>query len=255
MTDLDLGMDLARLLGIVANHDRMDIVTINGAPWSKSRPRFARGRTYTAREDADAEKRTLSYLTRVKPYTGNVALGCVFFRPNRQRIDADNLLKHVCDAANGVIWADDSQITAIMGRVELDPANPRTVVVIGEHISTLTRGTDFHLPCPVCGTPVPNESRVTCSMECSLIYRGYQSLAEPVPCKQCGKPFVRQTKTRSLCSDNCRVEWLRGARKKAARPFSRCFTCGKELAHRRDGQCRDCWKATRPAKTRSANAS
>lgn len=74
-----------------------------------------------------------------RPFTGNVGLVCLFFRPDRQRIDVDNLLKHVCDAANGVLWVDDTQCTAIAGVIGLDRDDPRTVIAVGVHESTMIR--------------------------------------------------------------------------------------------------------------------
>ena len=56
----------------------MAMVTVPGAPWSKSRPRFTKtSRTY-AQPDRDAEERTASYLKRVvkEPYPGNVGMAC-----------------------------------------------------------------------------------------------------------------------------------------------------------------------------------
>lgn len=117
-------------------------LTIPGVPYSKSRPRFTRqGRAYHKSDDVDAEQRTGIYLraTVRRPYLGNVALACLFFRPNRNIVDADNLLKHVCDAANNVLWIDDSQCTGIVGIVDVDATDPRTVVAVGVHLSGLVR--------------------------------------------------------------------------------------------------------------------
>lgn len=123
------------------------VLTLAGPPASKSRPRFSQGRTYKSDADTAAEQATAWQLRRVfrQPWTGNLALGCVFFRPDRQRIDTDNMLKHVCDAGNGIAWGDDAQITATYAMVELDAAAPRTLLVITRHVSSLDR----------CGAPKP----------------------------------------------------------------------------------------------------
>jgi Holliday junction resolvase RusA-like endonuclease len=231
--------------------DEIIMITIPGAPWSKARPRFGNGRTFVKHEDIDAEKRTATYLRKMvrTPFTGNVFIGCLFFRPNRQRIDTDNLIKHVCDAANGVLWKDDSQCTGVMGVLELDPDNPRTVMIIGRHETTLTRGSDDSMPCQICGKLIIRTSRMrghppkTCSRECSAIARGYQSLTTPVPCTQCGQMFKRTTKTQHLCSTDCLPGYMRDRAKAVSVPFSRCVDCDSELTHRRGGRCRDCWKA------------
>lgn len=228
-----------------------------GEPASKSRPRFTRnGRPYRTREDVDAEMRTALHLKNVfrEPWTGNVALGCVFFRPNKQRIDVDNMLKHVCDAANGIAWVDDSQVTAVYGVAELDIENPRTIMVFAQHRSTLLRGTDNVGYCEHCGEAFPAVGRTTkrfCSKECSYKARGHD-LSAPVPCKQCGVPFRRTTKAQIMCSRECRADSLRGRNRARGVPRSRCEDCGKELPHTRGGRCRPCWRANPNPKVKAS---
>lgn len=250
-SDVDRMLEMFSALNL-GQSDSMAMVTVPGAPWSKSRPRFTKtGRSYAKPEDRDAEERTASYLKRVvkEPYPGNVGMACLFFRPNRQRIDADNLLKHVCDAGNGILWHDDSQCTAIMGVVELDADRPRTVVAIGEHVSTLKRGSDDTVDCRTCGKPIPLSSRMrghapkTCSQKCRQASLGYPELAELVPCQECGRKFRRRVRTQKLCSETCRTDSIRNKAKRRWVPYSLCMDCGKELAHRRGGRCRDCWKS------------
>ncbi len=143
-----------------------------GEPHSKARPRFNKeGRAYKDPADAEAERATKDRMRlwwRRPPLTGNVALGCVFHRSSRQEIDGDNLLKHVCDAGNGLLWVDDSQVTAKYAEIQLDPERPRTVLVIAPHVSTMRRGTDNVRPCEGCGgsfTPSRAEQRF-CKREC-----------------------------------------------------------------------------------------
>lgn len=227
---------------------RMFMVVIKGEPASKSRPRFTKhGRPYRTKEDVDAEARTASHLRRTfaAPWTGNVALGCVFFRPSKQRIDVDNMLKHVCDAANGIAWIDDSQVTAVYGVAELDAEHPRTVLMFAQHRSTLLRGTDNVRPCEYCGTEFPIVGRTTkrfCTSACAYKARSHD-LSAPVPCKHCEQPFRRTTSAQVMCSPECRVESLRGKQKAKAGPLSTCTSCGSELSHRRGGRCRACWRA------------
>jgi Holliday junction resolvase RusA-like endonuclease len=262
LSDVERCLDMYDALAVAGFDDDLAVVTIPGAPWSKSRPRFGKGRTFTPREDLDAEKRTATYLRQIirTPHTGNVFIGCLFFRPNRQRIDTDNLVKHVCDAANGVLWKDDSQCTGLMAVLELDVINPRTVVIIGRHDTTLTRGTDATIACQVCGGPIylddcRGKPPKTCSPECRLKVPGAPgSLAELVPCLHCKTPFRRRTQAQKLCSERCRYDYLRDKRKGVA-TFSACQVCGKQLAHRRGGRCRECWKADpKPLYRMEANA-
>ncbi|MBB5081331.1 RusA family crossover junction endodeoxyribonuclease [Nonomuraea endophytica] len=227
---------------------QMMMAVIDGEPPSKSRPRFTRnGKPYRTKEDVDAEARTAQHLRRIfdQPWTGNIALGCIFFRPNKQRIDVDNMIKHVCDAANGIAWNDDSQVTAVYGVAELDQQSPRTVLIFAQHRSTLTRGTDNVRPCEYCGTPFELVGRTTkrfCTAACSYKARGYD-LSEPILCKQCGQLFRRTTKAQILCSRECRADSVRGRNRSRGGPPSNCATCGKPLSHRRGGRCRDCWRA------------
>lgn len=247
--------DLCRVIGMLqaVAGDLHDVhsTLLNWEPASKARPRFGKnGHTYTPAESRAAEARTAAWLRTMfdEPMTGNVAMACIFFRPNRQRIDADNMLKHVCDAANGIIWNDDSQVTAVLGIVELDADRPRTLIAVAPHMSTMTRGTDATYPCAQCGRPIPmegqNSRRKTCSKGCAAKIRGYEPLDEPIPCAECGEPFRRTTKTQRLCSPECRANRIRGRNKSRATPRSRCLDCARELTHHRGGRCRSCWRAS-----------
>jgi len=153
-------------------------VAYDGEPHRKMRPKFARrGRhtvTYQPDEDVAAEARTASFLRKwiTTKFTGNVALVGTFYRSDRQVIDTDNLIKHVCDAGNGVAWVDDSQATATCGFIELDPAHPRTALLVAHHLdSSLKRGTDHVATCPACGGVFSLEGKPAtarfCSQPCS----------------------------------------------------------------------------------------
>jgi len=246
----DMQRALAMFNALDLDSDRVHCLVIPGAPWSKARPRFGHGRTYKTKEDTDAQARTALYLRNAirQQFTGNVAMGCVFYRPNRQRIDTDNLLKHISDAATGVVWEDDSQCTAVMGILEYDPDNPRTVVMFGTHISSLKRGTDSDYPCEVCGALISLKGqtlpRRACSPACSQALRGRVSLADPIPCRQCNKPFKRTTRTNVFCSDACRVASMVAKNRSKGKPLSKCSDCGVQLAHYRGGRCRNCWRVS-----------
>lgn len=184
--------------------------TLNGAPHSKSRHRHTRsGRGYMLAEDRNAEKETALHLKRLtaSPFNGNLALGCVFFRPNRQRIDCDNMLKHICDAANGVLWHDDCQVTAVMGIVEYDQASPRTLVMVGQHESTLVR-----------------------------------DAVTPIKCVHCGKQFIRKKAGQTICSKACRQLWQIGRNRSRAMVLDpKCFVCGAAVSRPEVQRCRSCW--------------
>lgn len=124
---------------------RLCYTVIPGAPVAKKRPRFTkRGHAYHDPADKAAEEKTgwiLQSMIRNQQFTGNVGLVCIFYRPDRRRIDGDNMLKHILDAANSIVFQDDSQVTATLGIVEYDKNNPRTIVLFGDHVSTMKRGT------------------------------------------------------------------------------------------------------------------
>ncbi len=177
--DVDDECDL-RLLGLadalfINTEQDFYLLNLPGSPWSKSRPRFSRqGHAYPDPKDVAAEKETGKFLkAQCAPFTGNVGLVCIFYRPNLKRIDADNLMKHVCDSGNGILWKDDSQITAEVSIVELDRDNPRTLIAVGKHASSMPRGSDAVYPCETCGGPIPvDESPArTCSVKCGRTRR------------------------------------------------------------------------------------
>ena len=155
-----------------------DITTVRyavmpGEPHRKMRPKFGRrGRhtvTYQPKEDELAEAKTGAFLRRCMPpaFGGNVALAAIFYRSDRQVIDTDNLIKHICDAGNGILFVDDSQATATAGIIELDPTNPRTVLALTTHRSTMKRGTDNVAICQVCGGVFSLEGKPSAQRNCS----------------------------------------------------------------------------------------
>lgn len=246
-TPADSEVALRLFQRLCPDSDELRMIVIPGEPKSKARPRFTRsGRTYHAPADKAGEARTAAFMRSSvrSPYTGNVALGCVFYRPNRQRIDVDNMLKHVCDAANGVLWVDDSQVTAVMGVAELDSDRPRTVIVIGRHVSTLSRGTDATVPCERCGGPISlvggkTARRRFCSRACAT---GARTTNTSTPCAQCGNAFIPTSHRQKLCSPACRTVYIHDTRHQKGQPLSKCSSCGKTLTHRRGGRCRECWR-------------
>ncbi|MFJ7592467.1 RusA family crossover junction endodeoxyribonuclease [Streptomyces sp. NPDC097617] len=139
----EFDQERARLLAgaLAPGVTEYEFLVMNGDPASKARPRFGNGRAYKTEADTAAETKTGWSLRRSfrQPWSGNLALACVFFRPDRQRIDVDNMVKHVADAGNGIAWLDDAQITAVYGVAELDVEHPRTLIVVARHVSSLDR--------------------------------------------------------------------------------------------------------------------
>lgn len=160
-------MQVALSLGALDH--RMDVLVHEGDPMSKARSRFVKaGGGYTPAAVRAAEERMGAGFEAWEPFTGNVAVCCIFVRANAQRIDVDNMLKLVLDAATRAkLWADDSQVTAIAGLIEHDPYDPRTIVAMAPHRSTLARGEDSWPTCPTCGNRFNGDGRRKfCSREC-----------------------------------------------------------------------------------------
>lgn len=155
--DIDRALALASVIGRVGttDQDRVVLVVIPGNPPTKVRARAnRRGHVYHDPKAKAAERETGRHIRdaiKGNPFTGNVAVACLFFRSDLRHQDVDNLLKHVCDAANKIAWADDSQVTAVLGTMEYDRENPRTVLVLTPHDSSLRRGTDDVVACKGCG--------------------------------------------------------------------------------------------------------
>lgn len=106
-------------------------MTLNIEPVAKGRPRFMKqGHTYTP-ESTRRFERELKLLLKLgfrafKPALGPLKLTARFIltkpaRPKHKsepitRPDTDNYLKGLMDAANGILWLDDSQVVHIDAR-------------------------------------------------------------------------------------------------------------------------------------------
>lgn len=131
----DMGVAIEHLTAMLVGAPLVDMrwFVEPGAPQTKERPRSGRsGLFYTPRRTRTAERNlALRFLAcrGVRPISGDVAIACVFFWPDRRRRDSDNALKLVLDAGTkGHAWLDDSQIVAAGAFCRIDKHNPRTVV-------------------------------------------------------------------------------------------------------------------------------
>ena len=133
---------------------------IDGDPVAKGRPRFRAIKkfvsTYTPKKTLLAEKHIrdcfkASYPDFKTPLEGPISLVVKFYmpvpasiskkkqmslklQPHLKRPDLDNLLKTVCDALNGYVWKDDSQIYLITAiKAYSDDQGPSTLVEINNY--------------------------------------------------------------------------------------------------------------------------
>jgi len=123
------------------------LIELAGPPVGKGRPRFVRktGRTYTPSRTRDYEDRlrlaAVLAMRGRKPLAGALELGMMAYLPIPQswsrgqreaaargtllptsKPDGDNILKLI-DSLNGVVWADDAQVTdtVVRKRYATDP--------------------------------------------------------------------------------------------------------------------------------------
>lgn len=117
-------------------------ITVPGNPLPKARPRMGGRRVYTPKRTVDAERQVAEALSVVSKFDSNVSVKCTFYRDSKRRVDLDNLVKTVLDAATAAgVWHDDSQVTVLSAALELDKVNPRTEISIGPHLyCTMPRG-------------------------------------------------------------------------------------------------------------------
>jgi crossover junction endodeoxyribonuclease RusA len=185
--------------------------------------------------------------THGQTFTGNVALVAVFFRPTRQRIDADNMMKVVMDAGTRArVWRDDSQVTAQASFVEWDPRRPRTLVAVCATMSSMDRRLAWQFVCERCNRPFtasPYGRRKVqprfCSRTCAS-----PRIKGSARCPKCSSVFDRAASGQKYCSRDC-AGTAPGSRKPAElqRPRQRCEICGALVSRREYRRCRDCWKA------------
>lgn len=141
-TDAELTAQLLQAYTALGGVGNPVVLTLPWVPVAKTRPRFTRGgRAYHDPKDRAAEEKTRTWLllNTAGRLETNVVVVAGFCRPDRRGVDSDNLLKHFLDASNNVLFYDDVQVTASAAVVEYDPQHPRTVVVFGEHDSSMDR--------------------------------------------------------------------------------------------------------------------
>lgn len=195
---------------------------VDGEPVSKARPRFVqfggRVKTYTPKKTRDSENEVAWHFRQARPdwqVDGASGFGvfAVFFAEGFQRRDVDNMLKLVLDALNGVVWADDSQVTEVSGRqtrggVEFT-GGARTAIMI---YRTMTHVQPSRA-CQRCGTSFvlyPSQrARKFCNRACATAARtGVPSgQKKPRTCVVCNGQFMltpTQNRDKKYCSDDCR---------------------------------------------------
>lgn len=104
-------------------------------PWQRA-GRTRKGIAYTPKETLQYERAikttamTVHLHTDTWPKCSRYRLHIEAFFADRRRRDLDNVAKAVCDALNGVAYADDSQIDQLTVKRWVDTMHPRTVITI-----------------------------------------------------------------------------------------------------------------------------
>ena len=224
-------------------------LAVPGDPVAHQRPRFTRtGHTYTP-EKSRSFKLGIAALIKAKIPTARDPLSkfgvqARFYRSNRQRIDADNLLKSVLDACTqSGIWKDDSQVVELAARVWLAQAVPRL-----EFIVYLAPDPSPGKPCPQCGKETrfgKLSKRIYCSRACANASKRISLV-----CRQCRRPFdIPRCKVkgnpgypRAFCSRECSIEAFRALKRIKGKESDtwRCGVCGGRVSRKEYKQCRAC---------------
>ncbi len=136
-----------------ASDANLIFIEIPGVPVSKKRPRFFRRGNYvgTYNPQESEESKTMWHISQAmegrKPLDVPLELMMTFFMPipnslpkckrnviesnpiHGKKPDIDNLIKHVLDAANGILFVDDRQIHSIRARKKYSN-EPKTRIVV-----------------------------------------------------------------------------------------------------------------------------
>jgi Holliday junction resolvase RusA-like endonuclease len=247
----DTAYALTKLRGLLGNADpeKLAYFVHDGAPVSKARARWnqKQHRFYTPGETATAQTALawrFQSSVQNRPWTGNIAIVAIFYRPNRQRIDSDNLMKLVLDAGTHAgVWRDDCQVSAQASFVELDAARPRTVVALAPTDSSMDRDAVAQYTCTRCHVlferrrlfPKQRPPRF-CSTKCARATERREAR-----CAKCEKIFQRRTAGQRYCSRVCsRSSPLVRQKCRNQRPWPKCQTCGGRVSRREYRQCSNC---------------
>jgi hypothetical protein len=180
-----------------------------------------------------------------------VGVGVTFFRSNKQRIDLDNLVKAVLDAANGIAFVDDVQVVELAARIDLDPKNPRTVILIEPKATSMPRGdeADEKADCLTCGKAFSfrrYESKPDGQLYCSRECRGRQ----PRDCRHCERTFLPSAARQQFCGKKCAAQAketkAKIARNRRKAELPNCCLCDQGLHRKGAILCRDCWLKEAP---------
>lgn len=225
-------------------------ISVPGEPVSKARARWSRkSRSFYTPSNTTGQESLLAMHMRSamggRVLTGNVAVVAVFYRSDRQRIDADNLMKLALDAGTlAGVWDDDCQVTAQASFVELDREHPRTEIAIAVTGGSLDRERMVNITCVGCGALFQRDQFLLGSRNppryCSRKCKG-AALKTSAACARCSREFIRKQSGQRYCSRSCAVaEPSRRLPAGYQRQPPLCTKCGGRVSRREYLFCQGC---------------
>ena len=234
---------------ILLKKDILFNIIIKGIPIAKGRPRMSKyGHVYTPSETSDHENMIAweiknIYKSKEADKKNKFGIRCIFYRPTRQRIDCDNLIKCVVDAISKtkIVWKDDNQCLEIMGRLFLRDPNPRTEFVVYKIEDETIK--DY---CKQCNKEIikyNSTNRNYCSLICFS-----KSTRTEINCKNCNNKFtIPKSRLNSkyhkltFCSILCSSKFY-GKQKTITRGSHlwKCLICNGQVSRKEYKRCWEC---------------
>ena len=108
--------------------------TVEGVPRPKARARRGAGGRWYTPQATKAYEAAVGWSARAAgvrdAYEGPVRLTVGLWFPDHRRRDVDNCAKSICDALNGIVYLDDSQVVELTVRRYVDRERPRADVTV-----------------------------------------------------------------------------------------------------------------------------
>jgi crossover junction endodeoxyribonuclease RusA len=106
--------------------------TIPGKPQPKERPRRGAGGIWYTPTKTKKYERLVAMCAMAEGvrFKGSVEVTIDIYWPDNRKRDLDNTAKSICDGMNGIVYADDSQISKLTVTKHTDKIHPRAEVTV-----------------------------------------------------------------------------------------------------------------------------
>lgn len=222
-------------------------VTVLGEPIPRARPRFVNGHAYMPKRCsnyiANAAQLIALHLPKGHSTDGVFGVYAAFHRSDRHRVDVDNLLKGILDAATrSQLWNDDSQVQEIGAKLFLASTDPRAEVTVFRPLDESPTE-----KCEVCGAPKKwyrSYQRRFCSLACQRSHE--QARRIRLTCAECGSPFTTLPclagRKPRFCSRKCTAAHYGRRKTVMDGPATwRCSVCGGPVSRHEYNRCWSCF--------------